>query len=286
METISVVNHKGGVGKTTTALNLGAELAEKGYAVLLIDFDPQGNLTKATGVSGDAPVDKLGSTIAHSLKNVMDRDHDNILLPIYRTGYSGKMDIMPANKQLAAVIRKLDAMKESEKRLEPHLKMVLDQVDRLGWYDFCIIDTAPSIGVDFQNALVASDEILFVLTPDVFATEGMAGMLEEYNNVRRYYNRYLEISGALINNYDSRTIYARDMVSNIREAWRGINVYKTIIPKSIRVQESQAMHLSIRRYDPNNAAGRAFEYFVDEYLMTKGEQRINAEIQQRTAETK
>lgn len=263
METIAIVNHKGGVGKTTTALNFGAELALRGKSVLLVDFDAQGNLTKATGINGSITVDKIENTIASALEEIVrGQGCGKVVIPIQSTSYQGVLNIVPSNIQLAYAVQRLNLSMARE----TYLGRLLEPVSESGAYDYCIIDTAPSIGIDFQNALVASDRILIVLSPDVFSTEGMAGLINEYNNVKELFNHELEIAGVLINNYDSRTVFSREMVSIIKDVWSDVRVFDTVVPKSIRVQESQAMHQSIREYCKGNAAGVAFSNFTNEFL--------------------
>jgi chromosome partitioning protein len=268
METISIVNHKGGVGKTTTALNFGAELASRGYSVLLVDFDAQGNLTTASGICQDRSIDDLKSTVSTALDKIMENEDEEGLLrcvvepPVYQIDYNGKLDIVPCNIRMANTALKLNFMVARE----TYLKRLLEPVKESGVYDFCIIDNAPSIGVDFQNALTASDKILIVLKPDTFSTDGMRGLYKGYMKVCRHYNPDLKIAGALINDYDTRTGFSREMSSLIRSAWENIYIFDVVIPRSVSVAKSLAMYQCVRIFDPGNPVGIAYVRFTDEYL--------------------
>lgn len=258
MKVISVVNHKGGVGKTTVTFNFGAELVHRRYKVLLIDFDMQGNLTKGAGIKNG---DKLKDTIAHSMDLIID---GNTCEPgILNTGIEN-LDIVPCNVSMADTKLKLQLAMARELVLDKVIKNIKRKYD----YDYILIDNAPTIELDFQNSLVASDEVLIVTNPDIFSTEGMASLLREYTKIRMYFNKEnLKIAGILINNADGRTNFTRDMIKAVKTIWKdNMNVFDTIIPQSVRVKESQASHQPIRRYDKNNKVALGFSSFTDEYL--------------------
>lgn len=270
MKVISVVNHKGGVGKTTTTFNFAAELAKRGNRVLLIDFDMQGNLSSAFGLS-EEEIEAL------NISNLIDQKISNngsweerLDVGLYSKAFHEDflpVDIVPCGIDMANTLLKLNSMMAREL----YLKMVLDEITsetcKYGKeYDYCIIDCAPSVMIDFQNTLVASDEVLIVANPDTFSTSGMTSLLREYGNVAKYFNHNLKIAGVLINNADNKTVFTKTMISMIKDVWKDLNVFETIIPSSIRVKESLLAHLPICVYEPQNPVSAAFSSFTDEYL--------------------
>ena len=258
MRIISIVNHKGGVGKTTTTLNFGAELADRGYKVLLIDFDMQGNLTKASGLVNP---DKITETIALSMDKIID-GQPCIDTKVFKTGISKNLDIIPCNVSMADTKLKLQLTIARE----TVLKRVICSVKKKYNYDYILIDNAPTIEIDFQNSLVASDEVLIVTNPDVFSSAGMVSLLREYSKVKTYFSDSLKVAGVLLNNVDSRTNFTKGMVEVIKNKWKELKVFETVIPSSIKVKESQAMKLPIKTVDKNNKVAIAFSSFTDEYL--------------------
>ena len=259
-QTIAVVNYKGGTGKTTTALNFGAELAEKGYKVLLIDFDGQGNLTKAA--TGEKNVDRIKETITTSLNQIMKGN--KVTLPITKT-YKENLDIIPCNVTMADTkVGLILAMAR-----ETILKRTLEDVKNKGDYDYILIDNAPSVEIDFINSLVAADEVLIVSSPDTFSCEGIQNLLVKYLSVKKYFNHDLEISGILINNVDMRNNFTKDMIKVIKKYFEDLKIFKTHIPRSIRVNESQAESRAVGDYEKKNKVAKAFTDFTNEYLESK-----------------
>lgn len=264
MKVISVINHKGGVGKTTVTLNFGAELAAKGYKVLLIDFDAQGNLSKGAGLKD---YENIKDTIASAMEQVMDGDDGECNLKICKTEISDFLDIIPCNIAMANTKLKLQLAIGRELVLKKIIKHIKESYD----YDFVLIDNAPSIELDFQNSVIASDEVLIVTSPDVYSAIGMTSLLREYLKVRKYFGQYnIKIAGVLINNADQRTVFTKEMIEVIKSTFGKIKIFNTIIPQSIRVKESQANSCTIRDYEKENKAGLAFEEFVEEYLNENG----------------
>lgn len=260
-KTIAIVNYKGGTGKTTTTLNLGAALVNKGYKVLLIDFDGQGNLTKA--VTGLKNIDSIKETIATALTVVMSGGNE-AKLPVTST-YKENLDLVPCNVSMADTKTALIfAMAR-----ETILKRCLEVVKESKKYDYILIDNAPSVEIDFINSLVASDEALIVSSPDTFSTEGIQNLLLKYNSVKKYFNPQLKISGILINNVDLRNNFTKDMVKVIKNHFESIKVFNTLIPSSIRVKESQSESKAVIDYEKNNKVAEAFSFFVTEYLNSK-----------------
>lgn len=263
MKKVSVVNHKGGVGKTTTALNLASELGKRGYKVLLVDFDMQGNLTTACGL---LEKDSLHKTISDGLNSILKDEYDehnfNPSDYEYDTKLSENVKIIPCNISMANTILTLNNSVARERYLKEFLANYEDK------YDFCIIDSAPSILIDLQNVLVAADYILMVSSPNTFSNEGIESLVREIVKIKRYFNNNLNILGILINNIDTRTRLHKDMEEAIRNVWKDMRVFKTKIPQSIRVQESQVLSLSVGQYEKKNPASIAFSNFADEFIET------------------
>lgn len=264
MKVISVINHKGGVGKTTVTLNFGAELAEKGYKVLLIDFDMQGNLSKAAGLKD---FENIENTIATAMNQAMEGEDGKCNLKIYKTQISDSLDIIPCNLSMANTKLKLQLAMARETVLKKVIKHIGENYD----YDVILIDNAPTIEIDFQNSVIASDEVLIVTNPDVFSANGMTSLLREYLKVKRHFGKNnLKIAGILINNADRRTVFTKEMIEVIKSTFGKIKIFNTIIPQSVRVKESQASNCAIKDYEKENKAGLAFKEFVEEYLNENG----------------
>lgn len=266
MKVISVVNHKGGVGKTTVSFNFAAELARRGKRVLLIDFDMQGNLSSAFGIKEQ---ERKGFTIADLIEREVACQMGSELR-IFQEKFDGgryTIDIIPCNIDMGDTLLRLNARMAREFCLQMVLNSVEEEILKYGKaYDYVIIDCAPSILVDFQNALVASNELLIVANPDIFSTSGMSSLLREYKNVVRCLNPNLKVAGVLINNVDARTNFTKAMVNQIQDSWKNLRVFKTVIPASIRVKESVLAHLPMCVYEPENPVSKAYSDFTDEYL--------------------
>lgn len=258
---ITVANQKGGVGKTTTVLNFGAELARRNRKVLLIDFDSQGNLTKASGITKKS-VDTIPHTIADSINDCIDGKAP--LLQKGRIKLDGDvgMDILPCNISMAQTKLKLSfAMAR-----EGMLKKITDELKKS--YDYILIDTAPSLDVDMVNALVAADELIITTTPDTFSTSGTGALYDSWKKVRDNLNNNLIIAGVLINCVDKRSNFTRDMIEVIRGSWakKEITTFEEVIPLSVKVKEGQAIGKVISDYSHDNPVSKAYSFFTDEYL--------------------
>jgi len=261
MKTIAIVNHKGGVGKTTTTFNLGAELAARGKKVLLIDFDMQSNLSAACGIDGN--VFQSHKTVADGINSVMNDeipDYANIIKP---TEVSENLYVVPCDLSMANTILTL----QNQVARETHLKTFLDGV---GDFDICLIDCAPSIMIDFQNALVASDGILIVTNPNTFSANGIMSLLENFTKVKKHFNNDLSIMGVLINNVKPRTRLHREMKTVLHDIWGEIYVFDSDIPNTIKLEESVCAGKPIKDYEKNNPAALAFDAFTDEFIERMG----------------
>lgn len=261
MKVISVVNHKGGVGKTTITVNLGAELADRGNKVLLIDFDSQGNLTKATGVTVRKEHGRAYS-VAEALRAIIDEEPVDPKLYIYQSDISENLEVVPCHIGMAETKIALNLVMARERIL----KIFIDQIAAIKDYDYILIDNAPSIEVDFQNSLVASTDVLIVTEADEFSTDGMESLMRQLLKIREYFNPDLKVAGVLINKADRRTNICRDMIDVIRTIFGQLNVFETVIPSSVKMKESQSMKVSIMTYDRNNAVAKAVSSFTDEFV--------------------
>ncbi len=255
---IAIAVPKGGTGKTTTTLNLGAGLAEQGKKVLLVDFDPQGNLTQSLGFR---PAD-LEHTVYSVLKHFLSRFESQVELAIRPTNTSGNLDLLPASARLNLANDELSVAIQREFVLKKVLAPVAER------YDYILIDTLPYLGVLVVNALVAAREILIPLQAEYLATESVSLILEQVQLMRRSsLNPELDITGILLTMVDNRTLINREAVEYARNTFgKELKVFDTTIKRSVRFAESQANHMSIMQYEPNGDSARAYRALVQEVL--------------------
>lgn len=253
---ISIVNHKGGVGKTTVTENFAVELAKRGNRVLLVDLDSQGNLSKACGIKN------AQYTIGNMLESAMEEKEIDAGLYACRTGIHQNIDIIPCSIGFANTKLKLNLFVARERVLKCALQEVLAQRE----YDFVLIDNAPSIDVDFQNSLVASDELLIVTEAEEFSVDGMMSLIAEYKKIKKYYNAGLKLAGVVINKVDARTTISKEMVSYIKKVFNDFYVFENVIPMSVKVRESQALRVSLDEHAKDSKVNTGFASFAEEYL--------------------
>lgn len=256
---ISVVNQKGGVGKTTTAFNLAFALSEKGKKVLLLDFDPQSNLTMCFGI--DRP-DKLKTTIYHLMMLTLKGDvlpHKNDFIIA-----KGGIDLIPCSIELSAVeINLVNAMSR-----ELTLKCILDQLKIK--YDYIIIDCMPSLGMLTINALVACDSVLITVTPQYLSAKGLEMLLKTIIKVKKNINMKINIDGILITMFNERRNLSKEILTSINEAYGSqMKIFKNKIPASVKVGEANLNSKSIIEYKPNNKVALAYKCFAKEYLVNE-----------------
>ncbi len=245
----AVVNQKGGVGKSTTAVNLGAALARKGKKVLIIDIDPQGNATSGLGVDKSELEHSiyellLGSQQFETL--VKDLDEDNL-------------NLLPSSIDLAGAQIELVSQISREKKLAQELE------GRLTDYDYALIDCPPSLGLLTLNALSAADDIIIPIQCEYYALEGLGQLLDTVELVQNNLNPSLKIRGVLLTMYDARTNLS-SQVSEEVEKFFSDRLYETVIPRNVRLSEAPSFGQSIFAYDPSSRGAKAYSQLAEEVL--------------------
>ena len=244
---IVFANQKGGVGKTTTASNLGAYLAEAGHSVLLVDFDPQGNLSSSVGV----PTDETG---VYEVINDECRPEE----AVYDTGVAN-LSIIPSSINLTGSNIELVQEQKREFFLQSALDPLRDS------YEYVFIDSPPSLGILTLNGLVAANDVIIPLQCEYFALEGLTQLLQSIKRVQGSYNAHLNILGILFTMYDSRTRIAQDVVQEV-VGYFGKRVFRTIIPRNVRLSEAPSHGTPISRYDPDCAGAKSYKKLAEEVL--------------------
>ncbi len=245
---IAVANQKGGVGKTTTSVNLSALLAKKGKKVVLLDADPQGNATSGLGVEKD---------VEKSLYDVLINEE-----PLENTledTIEKNLKICPSNMNLAGAEVELVSQMSREHRLKEQLDMVKDK------YDYIVIDCPPSLGLITLNSFTAADSVLIPVQCEYYALEGLGQLLNTINLVKKHLNKSLEIEGALLTMYDIRTNLSNQVVKEVKRYF-GDKVYKTVIPRNVRLSEAPSFGMPITIYDPRSKGARSYEKLAKEFL--------------------
>lgn len=252
---IAIANQKGGVGKTTTAINLSACLAEAGKKVLTIDLDPQGNTTSGLGVNkaeqehttyelliGEDPVE------ACLLKEVLPN-----------------LDMLPSNINLSGAEIEMIGIEQKEFVLKKEIDKIRDQ------YDFVIIDCPPSLNMLTVNAMTTADTVLVPIQCEYYALEGLSQLIHTINLVKQRLNPVLELEGVVFTMYDARTNLSLQVVENVKSSLKN-TVYKTIIPRNVRLAEAPSHGMPITLYDTKSAGAESYRLLAEEVIGRNGEQ--------------
>jgi chromosome partitioning protein len=246
---ISIANQKGGVGKTTTTINLSACLAEAGKRVLVIDMDPQGNTTSGLGIEKD----ESENTIYEVILRTVDIK-DAIIKDIF-----DNLDIIPSNVNLAGAEIDLIDVDNREYILKDSLAEVKDN------YDFIILDCPPSLSMLTVNAMTASNTVLVPIQCEYYALEGLTQLMHTINLVKKKLNKKLELEGVVFTMYDSRTNLSLQVVENVKDNLQE-KIYKTIIPRNIRLAEAPSHGLPINIYDKRSTGAESYRNLAQEVI--------------------
>ncbi len=246
---IAITNQKGGVGKTTTAINLGAALAVSDVKVLLIDGDPQGNSTSGLGVQKTPGLATIYDVLV---------DGKDIAQAICPTSMDG-LEILPADKNLIGVNLQLVNEEGRESILRERLQSIRDK------YDFILIDCPPALDLLTLNALLAADSVLIPIQCEFFALEGVSELMDTIERIRESFSHPLKTEGILLTMYDDRTNLTRQVAADLREFF-GDDVFKTVIPRNVRLAEAPSHGKSILSYDPGSRGAEAYIQLAKEVL--------------------
>lgn len=253
---IAICNQKGGVGKTTTTVNLGIGLAMQGKRVLLIDADPQGDLTTSLGWQDS---DNLNITLASKLIDVIKENNNNPLNGILH--HNEGVDLLPSNLELSAMEFNLVNAMSRETTLKTYLNEIKTN------YDYVLIDCMPSLGMITLNALSAADSVIIPVQAQFLPAKGMTQLLQTVSRVKKYINPKLNIEGILLTIVDNRTNLAKSILEALRVNFGNrIKIYKTQIPSGIKAAETSSKGKSIYAYEPNSSVSKAYTEFTKEVL--------------------
>lgn len=249
-QTLAIANQKGGVGKTTTAINLAACLAALGYRTLVVDLDPQGNASSGLGIDHHA----LETSVYNVLAGEVSAE-----TAIVETPFDG-LHLLPATTDLAAAELELV---EVESKREFYVRTML--VPLRANYDYIVLDCPPSLGLLTLNALVASDRVLIPVQAEYYALEGLARLQETLDLVRQHLNPRLELDGLVLTMYDRRNNLARQVEEDVRNHF-GDQAYKTLIPRNVRLSEAPSFGQPITTYDVSSRGARAYLELAREFV--------------------
>lgn len=252
MSIIAVTNQKGGVGKTTTVINLGAGLAAAGQRVLLVDMDPQANATSGVGCKGAAAP---GGTVYDALTHTEPpRPARDFIVPTS----TERLFLIPASRELAGAEIELIGLPNRERRLRDVLELLRLEFDTI------LVDSPPSLGLLTLNALVAADRVLIPLHCEYFALEGLADLVGTMRRVRAGLNPTLDIEGVLLTMSDERTNLGQQVARDVREFFKE-KVYGTVIPRNVRLAEAPSHGVPVLAYDARSRGAEAYSAFAEEF---------------------
>jgi len=247
---IAIFNQKGGVGKTTTNINLAACLALKGKKVLIMDIDPQGNTTSGVGVSK--------SGLEYTMYDILIDDSVNPADAICDTSIPG-LKLLPASVELAGAEIELVQLEGREHRLKNAVAKIKDD------FDFLFIDCPPSLGLLSINSLTAVESVLIPIQCEYYALEGVSQLMSTIELVRQNLNPNLEIEGVILSMFDGRTNLSIQVVEEVKKYFRD-KVYTTVIPRNVRLAEAPSYGMPIAEYDPKSKGAEAYMEFAEEFL--------------------
>ena len=252
---ISVANQKGGVGKTTTTVNLSTIIAKKGKKVLLIDADPQGNATSGLGVDKEVELSTYDVLV-----------NDATIEEACKTTAVKNLMVCPSNISLAGAEVELVSMMSREQRLKEKLDVIKDE------FDYILIDCPPSLGLITLNSFTASNSVLIPVQCEYFALEGLGQLINTINLVKKHLNKEIQIEGALLTMYDARTNLSNQVVKEVKKYFED-KVYKTVIPRNVRLSEAPSYGMPITEYDPKSKGAKSYMKFAKEFLKINDEQK-------------
>ena len=247
---IAIFNQKGGVGKTTTNINLAACLALKGKRVLILDIDPQGNTTSGIGVSK--------KSLDNTIYDILVEENFDPREAIIKTSVEG-LDLIPASVDLAGAEVELVQIDGRETALKDGMDKIRDE------YDYIFIDCPPSLGLLTINSLAAVDSVLIPIQCEFYALEGVSQLVSTIELVKRSLNPSLEIEGVILSMFDGRTNLSAQVVQEVKKYF-GDKVYSTIIPRNVRLAEAPSFGMPITEYDPKSKGAEAYMEFAEEFL--------------------